>query len=205
MANEPPQAKTLTPEMLLPRRCLREPIPAIFEAAHRLDRAAGAHLAGNAALARELITLADVPDVKAWTESLWGAARSNPDQWRYIRLRPVPDSPPHLPKSERVPVRMPNRAEQRDILAHWGWNCAFCGIPVISAEVRKRMKVAYGSALRWEGTNATQHAAFECMWLQFDHVLPHARGGTNDIENVVVTCAPCNYGRMNTRSRRSVC
>jgi hypothetical protein len=27
-------------------------------------------------------------------------------------------------------------------------------------------------------------------------VLPHSRGGDNSIDNVVVTCAPCNYGRM---------
>ena len=30
---------------------------------------------------------------------------------------------------------------------------------------------------------------------QFDHVLPHARGGDNSLENVVPTCAGCNYGR----------
>jgi 5-methylcytosine-specific restriction endonuclease McrA len=35
------------------------------------------------------------------------------------------------------------------------------------------------------------------MWAQYDHVVPHARGGSNDIGNLVVTCAPCNYGRMN--------
>ncbi|MCX6971643.1 MAG: HNH endonuclease [Verrucomicrobia bacterium] len=29
------------------------------------------------------------------------------------------------------------------------------------------------------------------------HLLPHARGGTNDLENIVITCAPCNYARMN--------
>lgn len=34
------------------------------------------------------------------------------------------------------------------------------------------------------------------MWLQYDHVLPHARGGNNDLSNVVITCAPCNFGRM---------
>lgn len=33
------------------------------------------------------------------------------------------------------------------------------------------------------------------LWLQYDHLLPHARSGTNDLENVVITCAPCNYGR----------
>jgi len=31
---------------------------------------------------------------------------------------------------------------------------------------------------------------------QYDHVPPHARGGNNDPGNVIVTCAPCNFGRM---------
>jgi 5-methylcytosine-specific restriction endonuclease McrA len=35
------------------------------------------------------------------------------------------------------------------------------------------------------------------MWAQHDHVVPHARGGSNHISNLVVTCASCNYGRMN--------
>jgi len=34
------------------------------------------------------------------------------------------------------------------------------------------------------------------MWLQFDHLVPNERGGTSDLDNVVVTCAPCNFGRM---------
>jgi 5-methylcytosine-specific restriction endonuclease McrA len=34
------------------------------------------------------------------------------------------------------------------------------------------------------------------MWMQFDHVVPHSRGGDNSLENVIVTCAPCNFGRM---------
>jgi 5-methylcytosine-specific restriction endonuclease McrA len=70
-----------------------------------------------------------------------------------------------------------------------------CGIPLISQKVRVWFKRAYPAALSWGRTNETQHAAFQCMWMQFDHVLPHSRGGDNSFENVVVTCAPCNNAR----------
>jgi 5-methylcytosine-specific restriction endonuclease McrA len=34
------------------------------------------------------------------------------------------------------------------------------------------------------------------MWVQYDHLIAHSRGGDHDLTNMVVTCAPCNYGRM---------
>ncbi|WP_370245679.1 HNH endonuclease [Acidipila sp. EB88] len=36
------------------------------------------------------------------------------------------------------------------------------------------------------------------MWAQYDHVLPHARGGDTSLDNLLLTCAPCNFGRMNS-------
>lgn len=182
-------------DFLAPRRCMRELIAEIFYAAHLLDRATGAHLAGDYAAAEALIRAADMTPVRAWTESLWGSRAANPNQQQYHRFRELAQAPPRLPKEQRLPRRMPSFAEQSSILAHYGRNCVFCGIPVISDKVRKAFKAAYKNALPWEGTNTTQHAAFQCMWLQFDHIIPHSRGGGNDIENVVVTCAGCNFGR----------
>ena len=68
---------------------------------------------------------------------------------------------------------------------------------MIRAETRKRIRKVYPDALPWGSRNIDQHAAFQAMWLQYDHLSPHAQGGTNDLENIVITCAPCNYGRMN--------
>lgn len=48
----------------------------------------------------------------------------------------------------------------------------------------------------WGRNNKDQHAAFQAMWAQYDHVLPYTRGGSNELDNLVVTCAPCNFGRM---------
>lgn len=33
------------------------------------------------------------------------------------------------------------------------------------------------------------------MWLQYDHVVVHSRGGETTMDNLVVTCPACNYGR----------
>jgi hypothetical protein len=35
----------------------------------------------------------------------------------------------------------------------------------------------------------------QVMWLQYDHVVVHSRGGETTMENLVVTCAACNFGR----------
>jgi hypothetical protein len=52
--------------------CFREPIPEIAEAAQHLDAAVSAHLAGDTALAEQLIRLADLPALRDWTESILG-------------------------------------------------------------------------------------------------------------------------------------
>jgi hypothetical protein len=61
--------------------------------------------------------------------------------------------------------------------------------------VRVRLVKTYPNAATWGSTIADQHAALQAMWTQYDHVLPHAKGGDNSLDNLVVTCAPCNYGR----------
>lgn len=183
---------------LAPRRCLREPVTELWDAAAVLDRATNAHLSGNREQAEVLLREANQPVVRSWTESLWGSARANPDQWRYLRRRPAADAPPYLPKPDRVPVRMPSAAERTKVLARYGRHCVFCGIPLIRAEVRSMFHRLYPEAAPWGTTNPSQHAGFQALWLQFDHVLPHCRGGDNSISNIVVTCAGCNFGRMSS-------
>ncbi len=171
------------------RLCLCEPIPEIADAARYLDAALSAHLAGRRDLADSLIRLADMPVIREWTESLWGTASP------YVQRRVVADALPSLPDDQRVAVRMPTPAEERILHQRDGYYCRFCGIPVIRATVRKAIREAYPDALPWGRTNQSQHAGFQAMWATYDHVLPHARGGDNAAENVVVTCQPCNCAR----------
>lgn len=173
------------------RTCLRDPIPAIFDAARYLDDAVSAHLAGQRGLADELIRMADDPRITEWTESLWG--KGGP--WS----RPLTfDNPTaFVPEVQRIKARMPSQAVIATLLARDGYHCRFCGIPVVRSETRALIREAYPEAMRWGVRNADQHAGFQAMMLQYDHLLPHARGGTNEPSNMLVTCAPCNNGRSN--------
>jgi hypothetical protein len=69
-------------------------------------------------------------------------------------------------------------------------------MPLVRAEVRKYLHRHYPDALPWGTTNIKQHAAFQVFWYQYDHLIPHARGGDNALENMIAACAACNYGRM---------
>jgi hypothetical protein len=173
------------------KTCFREPIPEIFDAARFLDAAVSAHMAGNSRLAEELIRLSNTQVLRDYIESLWGAKSS------YVSVRQVPGAPPHVKEESKDALRMPGFEERRQLIARDGYHCRFCGIPVIPVEVRKTLTATYPDVLPWGRTNASQHAAFQVMWMQFDHVVPHARGGNNSIENVVIACAGCNFARMN--------
>ena len=175
----------------LPRRCLREPIPQIAEAQALLDEAANAHLAGDRARAAERIAAANMPQIREWTDTIWG--RHNAD---ILRIRKVPNAPPSLALALRPKPRHPGAALRRRVVARDGYHCRFCRIPVMDRRIRTLLRAVYPEALGWGAKNGEQHAAFQCMWLQYDHVLPNGRGGESTFENLVITCAPCNFGRM---------
>ena len=168
-------------------RYFREPIPEIYDAARYLDAAVSAHLAGHAQLADELFTLANNKEIWNWVDSIWGKKST------YVNVNKIP----FLHTQPKAKNRMPDTNMKRALRKRDGYHCRFCGIPVIRAEVRNLLHKLYPKAIPWEGTTATQHAGFQCLWLQYDHVLPHSAGGENTIENLVITCAACNFWKMN--------
>lgn len=170
------------------RVSISAPLPQIFDAARYLDAAVTAHLHGKTALAEELIRSADMPEIYKWLKPLWA------DSTVHL-VTNEKDLKPALGKELRVKTRMPSGTEKRHIHQRDGHSCRFCGIPVIRTEVRTRMRALYPKALRWGPKELEQHAAFQAMWAQYDHVVPHAKGGTNELENIVLACAACNFGR----------
>lgn len=170
-------------------RCFRGPIAEIFGVARKLEAAVSAHLEGNRQEASRLFALANDPVVREWTESIWGKS----SLYVKVRKRAIPDV------KQRVGTRMPTVAQVVLLHARDGFHCRFCGIPVVPAAVRKKAYALYPAAVPWGRTNNSQHAGFQALWAQYDHVVPHSCGGTNEVENLVVTCAACNFGKMSYR------
>jgi hypothetical protein len=172
-------------------RCFREPIPELYQCAAMLRQAASAHLSGLTKEAEQLLRESNSAAVRQWLDSIWG--KSSP----YVQVRSVHDAPGNLSTSGRVESRMPTSQGKRLLLKRDGFHCRFCGLPLIRQEVRSHLHRCYPDALPWGRTNLSQHAAFQALWVQYDHILPHARGGSNDLQNMVIACAACNFGRMN--------
>ena len=168
------------------RQSLSEPLAQLKDAARYLDAAVSAHLQHKPTIAEELFRLANMPEIRQWTKSIWANSEV------HVRLR---SSLPTLAKELRAKERMPSLAEKARVHERDGYHCRFCGMPVVRSTTRKRIHQAYPQAVIWGAKEVQQHAAFQAMWAQYDHVVPHARGGSNDLGNVVLTCAPCNFGR----------
>jgi hypothetical protein len=171
---------------MMGKRCFREPIGEIFDSAKYLDAAVSAHLNGSSSVAEELFRLANDPEIWKWTDSIWG---KNSQYVSVIKQA-------NLHTSSKVKARMPSVLQKKELHERDGYHCRFCCIPVIRAETRKLLHTLYPASVLWGRSNASQHAAFQCLWAQYDHVIPHSSGGTNDLANLIVTCAACNFGKM---------
>jgi len=174
------------------RDCLLEPIPEIFEAASLLHSGVHFHINKQVEEAKACFHAANMSVVRDWTEALWG--KKHPKI--HAKIDMSNKGFPILQKEDRIPVRMPSLMEKKALIERDGYNCRFCQIPVIRPEIRKKLVQLYPKTVKWGRKNYDQHAALQCMWLQFDHILPHSRGGNNDLNNIVIACAPCNFGRM---------
>lgn len=172
------------------RTCIKDPIPELYEAYDALKNATEAHLAGAVSEAAEQFKLANCSVVWTWLNTAWFGVVQH-----VVTMRPLADTRV-IHRAERDPDRNIAKTVKHMVLARDGFRCRYCGLPVVHADIRKIAHSLYPEAVPWNPRVASQqHSAFQAFWLQFDHVEPHSHGGRSSVDNVVVTCALCNFGK----------
>lgn len=172
------------------KRSIKEPIPEIFQTWDFLNQAVDAHLTGDRLLAEIFFKKAEVHAVWEWLNPGW----TRPDL-NVVDPAPRGDTQ-EVSKNLRDPDRNIAPAIRSAVLQRDGYRCRYCGIPVVHADIRKLAHRLYPDAVPWGPYDVTkQHSGFACLWLQFDHIVPHSHGGRSSPENVVISCALCNFGK----------
>ena len=169
------------------RRCLIEPNPELDLAAKVLDAAADALLIGNLELASKLVICADMKEIMERAVRMVGALS--------VEVHRQVHRPAVLPPAERESLRMPATGTEQYIFNRDGWRCRFCSIKVISRPARNAVARIFPNETRWNLKEFVRHSALYAMAASLDHVVPHSRGGTNQIENLVTACYCCQFGR----------
>lgn len=100
-----------------------------------------------------------------------------------------------LPTEERYPIRSPARL-QNAVFERDGYRCRYCSNKLISQDFLRAFAIMLDSPRFARGTtNLTTHAIIHIAWPVADHVIPWSRGGETTIDNLVASCASCNYGK----------
>ena len=95
----------------------------------------------------------------------------------------------------RDPLRAPKKY-QDEVFHRDGYRCRYCGIRLISQKLMKLfIKKLDSSEFQKGSTNLTTHGIIHATWPVADHVVPWNLGGRTNLENLVASCAACNYGK----------
>lgn len=171
-----------------PRRSFLPITPAHATVLEALVNARQAHGCGDMAAANAFLVDADVIELSDYVLRIIGKVDA-----RVHRQSTTPPASVLLPKSQQV--GMPSSSEQRRVFLRDSWHCRCCGIPVVAPEARRRLSAVH-SALRSGKRNHERHAGVFALMASLDHALPRSRGGSNDDDNLVTACWPCQFGRM---------
>lgn len=169
------------------RRCLMEPIIEHRLAADLLSIAANSLLAGDFRRCASFLAQADMRELSEFAYKVAG-----PISFEIHRQTRMPQ---FTPTTIRGIKRMPSKIIERQIYKRDGWHCRYCESRVISKEARNIFRRYFPVVARKGRTNEDNHFGLATLSATLDHLVPHKRGGSNEPENLVTACGPCQFGR----------
>lgn len=169
------------------RRCLIEPIPEHELVADLLESAANALISGDDQLCAKLLVQSDMRVLREFSYKV-----SGPISFEIHRQYHLPKFTPYVIKDIK---RMPQKSVEREVYKRDGWRCRFCNCKVIIKEARDVFRKYFPIEARKGKTNEDNHFGLATLTATLDHIVPHKRGGSNEPENLVTACGPCQFGR----------
>lgn len=107
---------------------------------------------------------------------------------------------PRVDKHESKPTKRstPPRKQILQLFSNDNYRCRYCGTPIVGD--RKQFVALAERLLMPElvltGGNEARHGLYLTFRGSHDHRMPLAEGGTNDVENLLTACWPCQFGKF---------
>jgi 5-methylcytosine-specific restriction endonuclease McrA len=103
-----------------------------------------------------------------------------------------------LKKLPKVVQRMPGAKLKTLILERDGFVCQYCSNPVVRTEFFKGFSKVVGEEYFPAGrSDSKRHGVYLAFSATWDHVVPFQNGGGIEVDNLVTSCWPCNFGKYN--------
>ena len=72
------------------------------------------------------------------------------------------------------------------------WKCHYCGCPLVPSRIPMGHPTYYHKAGYYEDGDVCYSLNKGYAYPEVDHVQPRSRGGSDNLENLVVSCSSCN-------------
>lgn len=166
--------------------CFESPPEFVVQTARDIRTALEAYCTSDIAAAREIFKTTDSEEVTQYQKRVNDIKNARAAKFKKSAT---------VIKGERVEKdRMPRTSIIHEIYERDMWHCRFCGNPVIHKSVIHYFsKLDIG--LRWGPNNVDKHRGVSPFFAVADHLIVHSIGGTNEKDNIVTACGPCNYSR----------
>ena len=155
----------------------------------KLTEAVRAAAAGDLEKAKAQLALVRSDDLRKWVAD-------HGEHTGYLRAKHFAKKSKNTNESVVDRSRQASSLQEKLVYKRDGYRCRYCSSRLIPGIVLKAFsRVIGGDSFGITGTRQQHHGAAVSIRACADHVVPHARGGRTNVENLVTACWPCNFAK----------